>query len=393
MVEPIIVISDSDLKGNGGSIRLNERVAYNANQLDALGGKKLRGGSAILVYPVTAAQIASGQFSLADGGDVLDITSVGIDRARMGGNFAIPMYGIVTEIPDLPIIIASPSVSPTEGSELITNSTFSSWSGDNPTGYTTTETLPNSEVSEVGTGEGHGGAGTGRCNLYTNGAAEGKIEQAVASVGFHVLRVVVDTHTSGPGLIAYLGGASLNSGSVFSTPFTASVRLAYWATNAGVFVYRTTPANDTTLTSFSVKKFTLASVFGDVNDPGYNNREVSIEIDTTPGGAQAGVVVCLDSESSPANFILGTHDGGRVRLDKVVAGTRTSLIDTAVAFSASAELAVIKDGTSVKLYYNGVQRGTTQTVSDAGIISNTKHGAFSLDSGIGLSNLTIQAVT
>ena len=35
------------------------------------------------------------------------------------------------------------------------------------------------------------------------------------------------------------------------------------------------------------------------------------------------------------------------------------------------------DGNNVSAYYNGTQVGTTQTVSDAGIVSNTRHGLFS----------------
>jgi len=56
------------------------------------------------------------------------------------------------------------------GPELVVNGDFSAWTADNPDGWSVFgESLPNTEVSEVGSGEGHGGTGTGSCNFYTTG--------------------------------------------------------------------------------------------------------------------------------------------------------------------------------------------------------------------------------
>ena len=111
-------------------------------------------------------------------------------------------------------------------------------------------------------------------------------------------------------------------------------------------------------------------------DYGYSDVLVNADLAVT-ASTQAGVVACLDSLATPANFLLAYHDGTNAHLEKCVAGTYTSLISTAATYAANAPIRIIKDGTSVDLFYNNAKIGTTQTVSDAGIISNTIHGTFS----------------
>lgn len=94
---------------------------------------------------------------------------------------------------------------------------------------------------------------------------------------------------------------------------------------------------------------------------------------------QSGVVVNLDSVSTPANFVIAYIDRGLAvaRLEKCVAGTYTQVISAAITYSAGAVLRVAKTDTSYSLYYNNVQVGAVSTISDAGIISNLNHGLFS----------------
>ena len=77
------------------------------------------------------------------------------------------------------------------------------------------------------------------------------------------------------------------------------------------------------------------------------------------------------------------------QLVRCVAGVYTDIISASVTYAAGATLRVIKDGTSYSLYYNNIQVGTTQTISDAGIVDNTIHGLFSTYSGNTLDNLVI----
>ncbi len=143
----------------------------------------------------------------------------------------------------------------------------------------------------------------------------------------------------------------------------------------------------------SFKQLTLSSLFSTV--PTSDTDVVADANVTLTAGTQAGLVTNLDSTSSPANFLIAYHDGTNVKLDKNVGGTYTSLINTAATYSAGATLRVITSTSGgalkVRVYYNNVLIGTEQTVSDAGIISNTKHGLFSTYSGNTFDNFTLFA--
>lgn len=112
---------------------------------------------------------------------------------------------------------------------------------------------------------------------------------------------------------------------------------------------------------------------------------------TIVSGTQSGVVVNLDSITVPNNFVIAYHDGVAMHLDKRVGGTYTSLINIVTTYSANAIIRVTKSGTTYTLFYNGTQVGTPQTISDAGIISNTIHGIFSTHSVNTLDDFSLTA--
>ncbi|KKS80326.1 MAG: hypothetical protein UV55_C0042G0001, partial [Candidatus Gottesmanbacteria bacterium GW2011_GWC1_43_10] len=146
--------------------------------------------------------------------------------------------------------------------------------------------------------------------------------------------------------------------------------------------------------NLTLKPLTLSSLFSSVST---SDKDVVASADVTmTAGTQAGVVTNLDSASSPANFLIAYHDGTRVKLDKNVAGTYTNLISAIATYSAGATLRVItyhSDASTLKVrvYYNNALVGTEQTVTDAGIISNTLHGLFSTYSGNTFDNFTLFA--
>jgi len=106
---------------------------------------------------------------------------------------------------------------------------------------------------------------------------------------------------------------------------------------------------------------------------------------------QAGLVLNLDSAASPANFVVGYHNGTNAVLAKCVAGVWTTVISAAATYSSGATLRVVKDGTSYALFYNNSKVGSTSTISDAGIISNTLAGLFSSYSSNTLDNFQLFA--
>lgn len=70
--------------------------------------------------------------------------------------------------------------------ELVINGDFSAWVDDNPSNWVVTgEADSDPEVSEVGTGEGHGGTGRGMCNIYTSTVSVIGISQIITLVVGH----------------------------------------------------------------------------------------------------------------------------------------------------------------------------------------------------------------
>lgn len=106
----------------------------------------------------------------------------------------------------------------------------------------------------------------------------------------------------------------------------------------------------------------------------------SVQATGTISGGLAGVVYGLDSISSPTNLIMATHDGGTaIVLHKLVAGTWTIVLSTTATY-VSGVLPQIRwlSADTFGLYYNGTQRGSNQTISDAG--TGTLHGVISTSS-------------
>jgi len=138
----------------------------------------------------------------------------------------------------------------------------------------------------------------------------------------------------------------------------------------------------------TIKPLTLNTLFTDVDDAATSDVVISTDV-TLASSTPAGVVMNLDDESNPQNFVIAYHDGTNAKLEKCVAGTYTTVISAAAAYVAGATLVVIKDGNDYSLYYNNDKIGSTSTISDAGIVSNTKHGLFSTYSGNRLDNFTL----
>lgn len=126
----------------------------------------------------------------------------------------------------------------------------------------------------------------------------------------------------------------------------------------------------------SVKPLTLSSL---ISASLYASADIDLSAAITrTAGTQAGLCARVDSSTSPANFIIAYQDGaGNVKVDKCVAGAYTNVITGAVTYAAGRVLRLVCAGNDVSCYYNGAQVGSTVTVSDAGIVSNVRHGKFS----------------
>jgi hypothetical protein len=177
------------------------------------------------------------------------------------------------------------------------------------------------------------------------------------------------------------------------TPIRMGVRAISSGSNA-IRIQASTAgaANEHFADDFSVKAISLPTLFATIAGAS-SNQTAAAKIATLTTGIQSGVVALLDSASNPQNFLIAYHNGTSVLLDKCVAGTYTNLITTTVAFTANAQIEIRRpSGNTFQLRYNGTQRGTDQTVSDAGIISNTRYGLFSTHSANTFSEFSLDGV-
>ncbi len=90
--KPVRVISDSDLIQNGGAFAVVGRTAMPVASLGTL--RKVVGGQALYVYPVTQAQIDSGEYGIGGGiaEPVADVDDIGYTRGFVGAKRAIPVF-------------------------------------------------------------------------------------------------------------------------------------------------------------------------------------------------------------------------------------------------------------------------------------------------------------
>ena len=250
---------------------------------------------------------------------------------------------------------------PVAGPELLTNGDFSSWTGDNPTDW---------GISGTETGTTYISESAGRCRLVTDGPIIAMSQNVLTAGAWYTTTVDV---AAASGFVGWLFGGT----NPIINYFASGARFAAGrAADATFQVKRAGGACDAIFDNITCRALTLASLFS-THPYASANCDLSAAI-TRTAGTQAGLVARLDSATSPANFIIAYLDGvGNVKVDKCVAGTYTNVISGAVTYSAGKVLRLVCSGNSVSAYYDGAQVGSTVTVSDAGIVSNTRHGLFS----------------
>ncbi len=145
------------------------------------------------------------------------------------------------------------------GSELVTNGTFAAWTDDNPDGFTVSgESGSDPEVSEVGTGEGHGGSGTGLCNVFTT-SSNVFLTQAIAVEVGKTYRLTIDIDTVTTGEIQIRHSTSVDFSETYSTPGTKTIIFTASVTSLIIEIKRFTGSDDITIDNISVKEVTGAT--------------------------------------------------------------------------------------------------------------------------------------
>ncbi len=197
--------------------------------------------------------------------------------------------------------------------------------------------------------------------------------------------------------LAYWDGVSATiANSITSTSFdTYSVFIcSKHVTNCSIKNNGLSAGEEFWFDNMSLQEVTLNELFA-TDDLSITEGIFDVDL-TIPAATDgmAGLVLALDSESSPANFIQAYYNRGtgKVEVWKCVAGSYTSLINTTASYSAGATLrAGLKyisatDDLELTVYYNGSIVGTKQTIEDNGIAGNTRHGIMNTSSNNTVEN-------
>ncbi len=135
---------------------------------------------------------------------------------------------------------------------LLTNGMMTAWDdASTPTGWTSSATTGNSEVSEVDPDEGHGGAGVtgGAVNIWTDNTSNTWIGQAsILTVG-KSYRITVDAMVTS-GTVKFYDGTSAVYGTVTGTGTAQAIDFV--ATGTGLYIQRDTTDVDITLDNISI---------------------------------------------------------------------------------------------------------------------------------------------
>ncbi len=277
------------------------------------------------------------------------------------------------------------------GSELIANGDFTNWTGDDPDGYTITENTPNTDISQVGSGQGHGGAGTGLANIWRNGAGSSgdpaMVQSVLVAQAWHEFNIDIDVANSGRVVLR-------DNDRFFGTFTTTGSKKVTGRSGAGanIDLRQTLDPTDITIDNYSVKQLTFTSIINALKAQFglADGFFIDIAINAVTPNTQVGIVWNLDDPVTLANFGMAYMDGTDLLAVKMVAGVFTQLATVAQAVTSDQILRIENPtGSNVlDILYNGVSKATP-TISDAGIIANRGMALFSTEGDNAISQVTI----
>lgn len=263
---------------------------------------------------------------------------------------------------------------PTLGSELLTNGNFETWVSATNAG-TWTESVSGTSTVNQETSVISGGSNACRLDVDSSNSST-LVSQAITNVvGTWYQMSVWSKAGSGTPTMAMNGGIA-DVIKTLSTTY-AQYLITYRATSTTptVILKRSTASsNSLYFDDASVKALTLNQLFafrvGNVNPAAISATG------TIVAHNYQGVAYGWDSYTAPTTGILAIHDGGTgIQLLKCVAGTWTAVISTTATYAAGVLPKIVYTGSNTyQLWYNNVQRGTDQTISDAG--TGIYHGIF-----------------
>jgi len=171
------------------------------------------------------------------------------------------------------------------------------------------------------------------------------------------------------------------TGSVgYSAQANTNIQIGRVSTVRKIHLQATNPVLQGSTTNVQCKQLTLASLFGQVET--YTSFGIASVLISCLVGTQAGLVLKLDSATTPLNFILvyidrvNTASGIHLKVDKCINGVYSNLVNISGGYIEGQKLQVVYNGSNnyEVTYGSNIQ---SFTVSDSGIINNSIAGAFS----------------
>jgi hypothetical protein len=269
---------------------------------------------------------------------------------------------------------------PALGAEKITNGNFETWASATDAGSWGESVAGASSVNREGTVV-HGGTYAVRLDFDATNNTYVSQASNLANNEWCLVESWMRSSASGKTMWVALGavtGKARDPGTTWTQCFDV-LRAA--AANPTLVLAKVSAASSSLyFDDVSVKAITLASMF---SVRPYSTHTTTKAMATVVAGTRAGVVANLDSATSPANFVIASHDGTTARLTVCVAGVYTEKISQAVAYSAGAYVEIRRAaGTNTySLYYAGNKIGADQEIADATVISNTLAGYFQTYAG------------
>jgi uncharacterized membrane protein len=279
---------------------------------------------------------------------------------------------------------------PTQGSNALTDGGLETWaSATNLTSWT--ESVAGTSTVNQETSSVHGGSNAARLDVDSSGSSVFISQNAATNGTWYQLVGWAKNSTTGK---SFSLGTAANPWAVVKnlvlTTAYAQYTVADRATAAGLVISRSSGLSASSsiyLDDLTLYPLTLNQLFA-VRLGTANPASVAANLTITQG-CVCGVVYGLDSYTAPTTFIYAIHDGlTSVQMIKCVSGTYTSLVSATVSYVAGAQIKIVYTGSNTyQLWYNGTQRGTDQTVSDAG--TGVYHGALSTYSGNTISGFVV----
>jgi hypothetical protein len=287
------------------------------------------------------------------------------------------------------------SVVPTAGAELLTNGNMET--GDPPTGWGALNGTLDGVADER-----PGGAGAQCLGVLRNGNNLPAARKAATTTtgAWYALSAWMRNVDSSNGvqLIIQDGGGTYPSSGAFITG-------ASWApaTITGRAISNSTYARlqvgaygaDGTSGRFDDVTFSpllLPSLF---SGPALRLGRADVRVRAAwsgTAGTQWGVAI-VDSLINPTCGLCAYHDGVNAHLDKfTTALTWVPLINAAADYGAGRVVEIRRSGTTVQLWYNNVQVGADQTVSDGNILAARQSSIFGTYSANTLSTFNVDPV-